>query len=111
MRLLGPHLTCSQSATAEEVADEPLFRPDISQVGADRASVMRCRRSLLSAGGCCCCCHRCCQRLVLFPISKVPGAWTAPCPAQAPPPNPTAAEPDGRQVLSGGGGADHEVTP
>ncbi len=38
-----------------------LFRPDISRVGADSASVMRCRRSLLSAVGCCCCCHRCCQ--------------------------------------------------
>ena len=36
---------------------------------------------------------------------------TAPCPAQAPPPNPTAAEPDGRRVLSRGGAADHEVTP
>ena len=42
-------------------ADLPLFRPDISPVGAERASVMRCRRSLLSAVGCCCCCHRCCQ--------------------------------------------------
>src|SRR5690348_14295888 len=39
--------------------DRPFFRPDISPVGADRASVMRCRRSLLLAGGCCCC-HRCC---------------------------------------------------
>jgi hypothetical protein len=38
-------------------ADLPLFRPDISPVGADSASVMRCRRSLLVAGGCC----RCCQ--------------------------------------------------
>ena len=28
------------------LADLRLFRPDISQVGADRASVMRCRRSL-----------------------------------------------------------------
>jgi hypothetical protein len=36
---------------------------------------------------------------------------TAPCPAQAPPPDPTAAEPDGRRVLSRGGVADHEVTP
>jgi hypothetical protein len=31
--------------------------------------------------------------------------------AQAPPPNPIAAEPCGRRVLSGGGEADHEVTP
>src|SRR5215813_4973535 len=36
---------------------------------------------------------------------------TAPGPAQTPPPNPTAAGPDGRRVLSGGGVADHEVTP
>jgi hypothetical protein len=41
--------------------DLPLFRPAISPVGADRASVMRCRRSLLAAGGRRCCCHRCCQ--------------------------------------------------
>ena len=36
---------------------------------------------------------------------------TALCPSQAPPPNPTAAEPDGRRVLSRVGVADHEVTP
>jgi hypothetical protein len=40
--------------------DLPL-RPDISPVGVDRASVVRCRRSLLLAVGRCCCCHRCCQ--------------------------------------------------
>ncbi len=34
-------------------------------------------------------------------------AWRYP----APPPNPTAAEPDGRRVLSRVGVADHEVTP
>jgi len=34
--------------------DRPFFRPDISPVGLDRASVMRCHRSLLSAVGCCC---------------------------------------------------------
>jgi hypothetical protein len=51
--------------------DRPFFRPDISRVGADRACVMRCRWSLLAAVGCCCCCHRCCQPLVLFPISEV----------------------------------------
>jgi len=40
------------------------------------------------------------------PISEVcPAMWQ---PAQAPPPNPTAAEPDGRPVLSRGGEADHE---
>jgi AAA ATPase domain len=38
----------------------------------------------------------------------LPGAVTAPCPAQAPPPNPIAADPDGRRVLSRGGVADHE---
>ena len=41
--------------------DLPLFRPDISPVGTDRARVMRCRRSLVLAAGCCCCCRRCCQ--------------------------------------------------
>ena len=40
-------------------ADLPFFRPDISQAGADRTGVMRCRRSPLLAGGCCRCCHRC----------------------------------------------------
>src|ERR1700751_3929730 len=49
----------------------PLFRPDIFQVGVDRASVLCCRRPLLVAVGCCCCCHRCCQRLVSVPLSEV----------------------------------------
>ena len=44
-------------------------------------------------------------------LRGLPGDVTAPCPAQTPPPNPTAAEPDGRRVLSRGGVADHEVTP
>jgi hypothetical protein len=44
-------------------------------------------------------------------LHGLPGAVTAPCPSQAPPPNPIAAGPDGRQVLSGGGVPDHEVTP
>ena len=37
-----------------------VFRPDISQVGGDRASVVRCSRSLLAAVPCCCC-HGCCH--------------------------------------------------
>jgi hypothetical protein len=45
-------------------ADRLLFRHGVRQVGADRARVMRCRRSLLVGGGCCSCCHRCCQRLL-----------------------------------------------
>jgi hypothetical protein len=44
-------------------ADRPFFRPDICPVGTDRASVTRCRWSLLVAVGRCCCCHRCCQRI------------------------------------------------
>jgi hypothetical protein len=39
------------------------------------------------------------------------GAETTPSPAQAPPPNPTAAGPDGGRVLSRVGLADHAVTP
>ena len=41
-------------------------------------------------------------------LRGLPGAVTAPCPAQPPPPNPIAAGPYGRRVLSRGGGADHE---
>jgi hypothetical protein len=51
--------------------DRTLFRPDISPVGENRTSIMRCWRSLLSAVGCCCCCHRCCQPLAPFPIPEV----------------------------------------
>jgi hypothetical protein len=42
-----------------------------------------------------------------------PARWHRPrrCPAQAPPPNPTATGPDGRRVLSRVGAADHAVTP
>jgi hypothetical protein len=39
------------------------------------------------------------------------GAPTAPLPVQTPPPNPAAAGPDGRRVLSRVGAADHAVTP
>jgi hypothetical protein len=47
--------------------------------------------------------------LVLAVISRpVSGNPAAPCPVQAPPPNPIAAEPYGRRVLSRGGAADHE---
>ena len=53
--------------------------------------------------------------LLLSPLLSAagPAPWrrAAPCPAQAPPPNPTAAEPDGRRVLSRGGAADHEAKP
>jgi hypothetical protein len=42
----------------------------------------------------------------LFPATR-----PRPVLSQTPPPNPIAAEPYGRRVLSGGGGADHEVTP
>ena len=45
-------------------------------VGTDRARVMR-RRSLMTAVGSSCSCHRCCQRLVLFPISVVSRLMTA----------------------------------
>ena len=47
------------------------------------------------------------------PPSPGPPPATRPHPvlSQAPPPNPIAAEPYGRRVLSGGGAADHEVTP
>jgi hypothetical protein len=104
-----------------------LFRPDISPVGANRARVMRCRQSLMTAVGCCCCCHRCCQRVGPVPhfhglpaddsvtpwsSSPSPGLFPATRPrpvlSLAPPPNPIAAEPYGRRVLSRGGAADHE---
>jgi hypothetical protein len=55
-----PVVGCSDQNTTL-TPDLPLFRPDISPVGTDRARVMRCRRSLVLAAGCCCCCHRCCQ--------------------------------------------------
>ena len=44
-------------------------------------------------------------------IGPSTGERTAPCPAQTPPSNPTAAEPVGRRVLSRVGVADHKVTP
>jgi hypothetical protein len=37
-----------------------------------------------------------------------PANWPHPVLSQAPPPNPIAAGPDGRRVLSRGGAADHE---
>ena len=54
-----PHrLTCPVWCAS---ADLPLFRPDISPVGMDRASIMRCHRSLMLAIGRRCCCHPYCQ--------------------------------------------------
>jgi hypothetical protein len=41
----------------------------------------------------------------------LPATRPRPVLSQAPPPNPIAAEPYGRRVLSRGGEADHEVTP
>ena len=38
--------------------DRPPFSRGVRQVGADRARVMRCRRSQLVGGGCCGCCQR-----------------------------------------------------
>jgi hypothetical protein len=50
--------------------------------------------------------------LVLAAIFRpVCGNPAAPCPVPGPSPNPIAAEPDGRRVLSRGGAADHAVTP
>jgi len=49
-----------------------LLMPDISQVGADSASVIRCRRSLPVAVGRCCCCHRCCQPGAVRPVASRP---------------------------------------
>jgi hypothetical protein len=57
---LGYSIGYSHGALAL-ILDRLLFRPDISPVGADRASVMRCGRLLALADGRCCCCHRCCQ--------------------------------------------------
>jgi len=45
------------------------------------------------------------------PPGLFPATRPRPALSQAPPPNPIAAEPDGRRVLSRGGVADHEVTP
>jgi hypothetical protein len=42
------------------------------------------------------------------PPCHLPATQPSPVLAQAPPPNPIAAEPYGRRVLSGGGEADHE---
>ena len=59
---------CWQQSQRNSADPRPsAFRPDISQVGADRASVMRWRRSLLSAVGCCCCCQHA--------LEQSPGSW------------------------------------
>jgi hypothetical protein len=51
----------SRASVVVPTSRPSLFRPDIAQVATDRASVLRCRRSLPIAVGRCCCCHRCCQ--------------------------------------------------
>lgn len=51
------------------ILDRLLMRLDITRVGANRATVMCCRRSPLSAVGCCCCCR--CRPLILFPVSEI----------------------------------------
>ena len=79
-----PALQCARPAG--RTADRLLFRPDISQVGADRASVMGCRRSLRVAVGRCCCFHRCCHpcwawprpRLATSPSGRGPSARPSP---------------------------------
>jgi hypothetical protein len=48
---------------------------------------------------------------VITAARPAPGHRPRRCPAQAPPPNPAAAGPDGRRVLSRVGAADHAVTP
>ena len=50
---LGYSIGYSHGALAL-ILDRLLFWPDITQAGRDRASVMRCRRSLLVGGGRCC---------------------------------------------------------
>jgi hypothetical protein len=68
--------------------DLPLFRPDISPVAMDRASVMRCRRSLPLAVVRCCCCHRCCQLAADCPVASRPArcrGWPASGPGRLPP--------------------------
>ena len=64
-------------------------------------SVMRCRRSLLSGVGCLLLLSPLLSTAGLGPyLQGLPAAVTAPCPAQAPPPDPTAAEPGDRRVRS-----------
>ena len=116
-RVRPAHLgACARECVAQVLGgpapsnDRPLFRPDISPGGADRASVMRCGRSLMLSGWSAAVAVT--VAVSCWPVPRLPGlpgAVTAPWPAQAPPPNPIAAEPDGRRVLSGGGAADHAV--
>jgi hypothetical protein len=49
--------------------------------------------------------------VVITAAGPAPEHRTHHCRAQAPPPNPTAAGPDNRRVLSRVGAADHAVTP
>jgi hypothetical protein len=82
VRRLGNSVGNSRGGTAL-IRDRLLFRPGISQVGVDRASVMRCRRSLLVAGGCCRCCHCCCQLPWNLPMTARTVQGMAPDPGQA----------------------------
>jgi hypothetical protein len=67
--------------------DLPLMRPDIFPVATDRASYLRCRRSLPLAVGRCCSCHRCCQLGAGRPIACRPvpcRGWPASGPGRPP---------------------------
>ena len=49
--------------------------------------------------------------VLVVAVAPMPGRGPYCCLTRTPPPNPTAAEPDGRRVLSRVGAADHVMTP